>query len=105
MGRGHGTGAYPEGEGVAGAASVAVEEVLASSHAADAAVLAVILLLGGFVVEEVALHARVGAEGDPALPAVGANRLALVADSTDDLADFPSVYLVHLLGVLWATGT
>ena len=49
-----------QGSGVAAAASIAVEKVLPSPHTADAAGLAVKLLLRQVIIKEAALHAGVG---------------------------------------------
>lgn len=94
----------PELGGVAGAAGVAVEEILAAAHTADAAVGAVEGLLGDVVVVEGAEGARVGAKGHAAAAAVVPYRLAQGAQSAHDLGDQRAVQLVPQLHVLRCGG-
>lgn len=98
---GHAHVAVLQGHAVAAVAGGAVEEVGAAADAADAAVAAVELLLAGVIVEKVALHAAVAAEGDAAGGAGRGDGLPGVAERADDLGHLLAVQLVPLLGVLF----
>lgn len=87
-------------DAVAAIAGAAVKEVGAAAHSAYAAVVTVELLLGGVVVEKLALHAAVAPERHAAGAAFCCYWLPGVAQGTDDLRDLLAVKLVPLLWVL-----
>jgi hypothetical protein len=69
---------------VTAVAGAAVEEVVPPADPADAAVVAVELLLGGVVIEKVALHAHVATKGDAAGAAGRGHGLPRVTEGADD---------------------
>lgn len=71
-------------DGVARAAGIAVEEILAAADTADAALVAMKLLLGEIIVVEVADRAKVRPKGSFALAASLARRLFLLACEAHD---------------------
>lgn len=97
---GHAHMAVTQGRAVAAVARAAVEEVGPAADSADAAVVAVELLLAGVVVEEVALHAAVAAKADGACAAHLGHRLPRVAEGTHNLRDQLSLQPVPLCWVL-----
>ena len=86
-------------DGIARAAGLAVEEVLAAAHPADPALFAVELLLCQVVVVEVADGAKVLPEAVAAAGAAGAGRLLGVARFADDAAHVVPVHAVLRLRV------
>jgi hypothetical protein len=76
---------YPKHDAIAASTSFAVEEVFAATHATDAAVDAVKLLLRGVVVEKIALVAKICPKMNATVCAALGHRLSLVTHRTYDL--------------------
>jgi len=74
-----------QGRRVAGSTLLAVEEVVLSTDSADAAIVAMELLLVNVIVQEVALSAEVLPHADAAVAAHLRDRLLGVTDEADDL--------------------
>lgn len=90
-----------ESNRVARSALLAVEEVLLPSNSADAAVLAVVMLLINIVVEEFARTAEVLPHADAAVVAQLRHRLLGVTDETDNRFNCTPVKLVPVVDSLW----
>ena len=94
--------AHRKALGVAAATGVAVKEVFPTTDSTDSALIAVELLPGQVIIEEVALQACPGSKGCLTLGAVSRNGLPRVTHSADHFFDVLSIQLVSFCRILHA---